>query len=70
MDIKLENVVIGDNYISMLIDFGHSSPIGVILRRITGTPNYWPPEIAYGHSYDPARAEIFYVGVYLFMLIF
>ena len=49
MDIKLENVVIGDNYIPMLIDFGHSSPIGVTLSRITGTPNYWPPEIVFGH---------------------
>lgn len=70
MDFKPENVVIDENYIPKLISFEHSTPVGIILSKKTGTPNYWPPEIAFGQDYDPERAEIFYLGVYLFMLIF
>lgn len=69
-DLKPDNVVIDGSYIPKLIDFGHSSPVGVNLRRITGTSNYWPPEIAFGHEYDPEKSEVFYIGVYLFILMF
>ena len=45
LDIKLENIVIGDDLELLLIDFDHSCPVGQICTTKTGTPQYQAPEI-------------------------
>ena len=71
MDIKMDNVVLNERFQSKLIDFGHASPMGVPLIKITGTPQYMAPEIRNGcASYNPEQAEVFTVGVYLFIAMF
>lgn len=74
-DIKTENMLlIGDNFEIKLCDFGVSSPIfdenGKILQNgRVGTEKYMAPEVNKNiKNYDGEKADIFSLGVILFLL--
>jgi len=44
-DLKLENILVDENNVVKLIDFGFSSECGQKLSNYCGTPPYMAPEI-------------------------
>ena len=45
MDIKLENILIGDDGELKICDFGFSAPIKALIELRLGTPIYMAPEV-------------------------
>lgn len=72
LDIKLENILIGNDYNLRLCDFGFSRKIGVPLSGMRGSERYVAPEIIDENTYfyDAANADIFSLGVVLFTMYF
>ena len=68
-DIKPENVLLADNFIAKLTDFGWSNYIQEDEKRTTvcGTPIYLAPEIIKEQGHDE-RVDIWCIGVLLFEL--
>ena len=75
-DLKLENILLNENYEPILIDFG----FGCILEEengekkklneFLGSRNYCAPEIWKNIPYDGEKCDIFSLGVILFTLYF
>lgn len=75
LDIKPENVLIGDYFNIKLADFGSAQSIKKthLLTSIRGTPKFMSPETkvkARGEKYDAVRADIYALGLMLYLLIF
>jgi serine/threonine protein kinase len=72
LDIKLENILIGNDFKLRLCDFGFSESIIGEVRKNKGTDGYKAPEIYTKHKsgYDGAKADYFALGVILFILEF
>jgi serine/threonine protein kinase len=77
MDLKVENIVIKDfeTLELALIDFAHLHPCSVYTSDTNlGTLNYCPPELNYAYYYNepylPERADMFCVGIIMFMIMF
>ena len=68
-DIKPENVLLADNFVAKLTDFGWSNYIQEDKKRTTvcGTPIYLAPEIIKEQGHDE-RVDIWCIGVLLFEL--
>ena len=69
-DIKPENVLLGDNLVAKLTDFGWSNYMQEDEKRQTvcGTPIYLAPEIIKEEGHDE-KVDIWCIGVLLFELI-
>lgn len=67
-DIKLENFLIDNNNIVKLIDFGLSAK-GQIFTQKTGSKTYVAPEILTFYEYNGMIADIWSLGVCLFIMI-
>ncbi len=69
-DIKPENVLLGDNLVAKLTDFGWSNYMQEDEKRTTvcGTPIYLAPEIIKEQGHDE-KVDIWCIGVLLFELI-
>lgn len=71
-DIKLENILLDDNFNIKLTDFGFSTNIfdGKVIEKRAGTPSYRPPEMwaddYKGHN--GIKTDIFQLGIVLFIL--
>lgn len=72
LDIKLENILIGQDYNLRLCDFGFSRRIGIPVTRPFGSEGYMAPEVIDQHtfSYESTNADIFSLGVVLFTMYF
>lgn len=75
-DIKLENIILDDNLIPKLIDFGFSTCIEphkkvrcfvIEVKIFCGTPSYMAPEVVQRKEYRGEAADIWALGVLLFV---
>ena len=73
-DIKLENILLSENFEIKLIDFGFSKALnnGELIYQCSGTKCYSAPETnqSEAHGYDGIKNDIFSMGVVLFILFF
>jgi serine/threonine protein kinase len=70
-DLKLENVLISEDKTIKIIDFGFSTSIKTD-KKITfmcGTPHYMSPELAMKKDYYGLPADIWALGVILFIIL-
>ena len=69
-DIKLNNILIGDNdYTLKYVDFGMAIETQSKLESFLGTPNYAAPELHLKRAYYGKSEDIFSLGVTLFVLV-
>ncbi|KAI9183500.1 hypothetical protein H9P43_004418 [Blastocladiella emersonii ATCC 22665] len=73
-DLKDENIVIDENYVIKLIDFGSAAYIppsqGPFFDKFLGTMDFAAPEIIEGYRYRGPEVEIWALGVLLYILVF
>lgn len=70
-DIKLENILVTNNNIIKIIDFGFGVYEGdnSLQSFFCGTPNYMPPEIAYKVNYHATLSDLWSLGILLYKMI-
>ena len=69
-DLKLENILIDKNVDFKILDFGLSCKGNVTnVTGAVGSPNYVAPEILTNKHYDGTKADIFSLGVLLFIIV-
>jgi len=73
-DLKPENLLLDDDFVLKISDFGFSGPIAGrdnsgMLRTHLGTMSYMAPELHLGKRYDGAKVDIFAAGIILFMTL-
>lgn len=70
-DLKLENVLLTTNNHTKLIDFGFSTCVShkKKIKLFCGTPSYMAPEIVTRKSYSGAAADVWALGVILYVLL-
>lgn len=70
-DLKLDNILIDDNKVIKLIDFGFSvnATVETKLKLFCGTPHYMDPDIVKKKEYNGQAADVWALGVILFILI-
>ena len=69
LDIKAENILVGDSFELLFIDFGISESIRASLKGPRGTGPYMAPEMHTGEQYLGRGADVFAIGVLLFRLL-
>lgn len=66
-DLKLQNILFGENLDVKLIDYGfstHNTESGPKKMKVfCGTPSYMAPEIVRRQEYDGVKADIWALGV-------
>lgn len=73
LDIKLENILIGNDFNLKLCDFGFAQEVDKEISTKFGTESYIAPEIETrrsGETYKGVQADIFSLGVILFIFKF
>ena len=68
-DLKPENILIDESGHVKIIDFGFSAHSRVMLTTYCGTPAYMAPEIIKKQSYIGAKADIWALGVMLYLMM-
>ncbi|XP_070501371.1 uncharacterized protein Sik3 isoform X2 [Chironomus tepperi] len=70
-DLKAENVLLDNNMNVKIVDFGFSNMFteGMYLTTFCGSPPYAAPEVFQGLEYDGPRADIWSLGVVLYVLV-
>lgn len=69
-DLKLENLLLDDNLSIKFADFGFARfQKDGLLKSQRGTMTYMAPEIKLGLNYDGKEADVFSVGVILFIIV-
>ena len=69
LDIKPENILLTDNYDAKLCDFGHAYPFDEKMLYPVGTLLYNAPETVNNLSYSKGPADIWSIGVLLYVLL-
>ena len=71
-DLKLENIMLDENYTLKIVDFGGCSAQTdhdiSKLTSYTGTQSYMAPEIRESKVYNGKQIDLFSVGVIMFIL--
>ncbi|TMW58175.1 hypothetical protein Poli38472_011763 [Pythium oligandrum] len=67
-DVSLENVLIHGNTVK-LCDFGLSCDANTLSTDSVGKLYYMAPEVAHREPYDPKRADLWSLGILLFVLL-
>ena len=73
-DLKPENILLAEDGTVRVTDFGFSRAFidqDTLLQVYTrcGTPNYIAPEVLSGRAYDPRAADVWSMGVVLFVML-
>jgi serine/threonine protein kinase len=70
--LKLENILIGNNFKAKICDFGLYQELNYKVQTNRGTHGYRAPEtyLESNEGYDGDKADIFSLGVILFILSF
>ncbi|ETV99480.1 CAMK/CAMKL protein kinase [Aphanomyces invadans] len=68
-DLSLENVFVTKNGTCKLGDFGLASDMKALKRQCAGKFFYMAPEMYMGLEYDPAAADVWSLGIVLFMMV-
>ena len=68
-DIKLENIMLGNDYKFKYVDFGFCTNETGLLRTYLGTPSYAAPELHLKRGYFAKAEDIFSLGVTLFIIV-
>ena len=71
-DIKDENIIIDEQFVVKLIDFGSAAFIepGKLFATFCGTVEYCAPEVLLGNKYPGPELDMFALGVTLYTLTF
>lgn len=67
-DIKPNNIMVDENQVVKIIDFGQSCPIATIKPRIQGTPDYIAPEQVARKQITP-QTDVFNLGATMYWLV-
>ena len=69
-DIKMENILINNNYEIKIIDFGFAlyNPEHKIQNIFCGTPKYIAPEILKGKGYYGEKVDLWSLGVLIYKI--
>eukprot|EP00330_Aristerostoma_sp_ATCC50986_P009883 CAMPEP_0114582446 /NCGR_PEP_ID=MMETSP0125-20121206/6428_1 /TAXON_ID=485358 ORGANISM="Aristerostoma sp., Strain ATCC 50986" /NCGR_SAMPLE_ID=MMETSP0125 /ASSEMBLY_ACC=CAM_ASM_000245 /LENGTH=153 /DNA_ID=CAMNT_0001775409 /DNA_START=549 /DNA_END=1010 /DNA_ORIENTATION=- len=70
MDIKCENLLLGEDYKLKIGDYNLSSPLDTPNYKHKGTPCCRAPEIMAGQTTDLAAADVYSAGIFLFVMMF
>jgi serine/threonine protein kinase len=71
LDLKLDNILVGNDYKLKICDFGFAKPVSEQITKTYGTYNYMAPEVINkkaGEHYYGVQADIFSLGVIMFVL--
>ena len=68
-DLKPQNILIDDKGRVKLIDFGFSASSKILLNQFCGTPAYMCPEIVKKLAYNGAKADIWALGIILYLIL-
>jgi serine/threonine protein kinase len=70
-DLKPENILIDGAFNGKIIDFGfcHAAPDSALLTTPCGTLQYAAPELVMGRKYDGKLADVWSLGIVLFMMV-
>lgn len=71
-DLKLENILVDEDFNLKLADFGFAKKVeaaGNLLKSHKGTMTYMAPEIKLGELYDGKQVDVFALGVILFIIV-
>ena len=70
LDVKALNFLVNNNLQVKIVDFGYSRRKQIDkIKAAVGTKMYMAPEIIQGEVFDGRRADIFSLGVTLFMMV-
>ena len=73
-DLKPENILLDKNFVLKITDFGFCGPNAGrdgsgLLQTQLGTSSYMAPEIHMGKPYKGSQADIFSLGIILFVIL-
>lgn len=68
-DLSLENVLVNDQDECQVCDFGLVAALGQNRNECVGKPMYMAPEIHSQQMYDPSAADMWSLGIILFILL-
>lgn len=70
-DLKLENLLLDNNYNIKICDFGFvkEDPARELSKTYCGSKSYAAPEILKGEPYDTQKADIWAIGVILYIFV-
>ena len=70
-DIKLENILIDQNGLIKIIDFGFAQSCAPFekLKHICGTPEYMDPDLAARNHYHAQACDVWAMGVCIYLLL-
>ena len=69
LDLKTENIVFDKDYNPKICDFGLASDNSGKLTSISGTKRFKPPQLFEKKEYTGEKADIFYLGSLLFIIV-